>query len=166
MPREGCRHQLPGEPFVARWIEREADVSTPPIRLRIVDATVCIEFQHVRGAFPIDPDIATTEAGALQPDKETCRFIPQALCQQWVWYWKRGQALILDPLQIRMLETLPFREAILCRCVCDGVVRVLRILRHQHRTLDAIDVFLDQRCAMARHDLAGLNPQSCRTMDL
>ena len=50
MSGEGRRHQLAGKPLVTRWILRQAYIRTPPVRLRIINATVGIELQHVRRA--------------------------------------------------------------------------------------------------------------------
>jgi hypothetical protein len=64
----------------------------------------------------------------------------------------------MHPLQIRVLEGFAIGKAVLNRRVGLGSRRIIRILRHENRTLRPLDEFLNQRRAVTAHDLVCLLP--------
>jgi len=84
IPRKGSRHQLSGKTLVTGGIERQTDIGTSVVGRWIVDATVGIDFQHVRRALVVDAEIAAAEARPLQSDEEARGLVSEALGQHGV----------------------------------------------------------------------------------
>ena len=162
MPREGRGDELPGETLVPGGIEGKADVRGAIVGGRIVDPAVRVDLQHVRRAVLRDAKIASAETRRLQRDEEAGAFVAKSRREHGVLHGKGLQALVDHPFDVGVLELLALRKLVLGGGVGDRSRGIVRILGHEHRALDPVDVLLDQGGAVTGHDLLRLDSKTRR----
>mmetsp|Transcript_24454 Transcript_24454/g.53407 ORF Transcript_24454/g.53407 Transcript_24454/m.53407 type:complete len:320 (-) Transcript_24454:777-1736(-) len=128
------------EPGVAGGgVQAQDEVRAAMCIWRVEDTAVGVHLQEVDATLRVHSEVTTPVAAAAQRPERLLRRPPQPGLQLRL---LRPQsppldAVVVAPLEVKMLEALTGAEHTLHRQVRDRLLQVVRVLRHQHRELTA-----------------------------